>query len=267
MNLESLYFPVEKIENPEIERGIELPSGLQYAVQVTKPDGTKRIVNYCSEIYHLVPNETILPLFHNEISRFYDVDVKVKMADYSRFFVDFIIKQNPVEIMRGDKLNARLRIFNSYDGSMRYQFSAAFWRQVCGNGMMGWKNMSRILKMHTPSIGEETSFAKVFEMTSKFLAEAAENTEVYKELADTTVKYPQSRVEDVIDSTSFPSSLEEDVLYRLEEEKNALKLTEVTDWLIYNAFNYQLNHNDEIKTKENKRERMDQEVLEYLRLY
>jgi len=268
MDLQKLYFPVKKIPNPELARGVELPSGLQYAVQVEKPDGTKRIVNYCSEIYHLVPNENILPLFHKEISKFYDVKIQCKMRDHAKFFVDFIILQKAMEIMKGDKLFAKIRVINSYDGSIRYQFADSFWREVCSNGMMGWADGSnRIIKMHTPAIGKEIEFSKVMEMTSVFLADADENAEVYRELAGSQVGDSFGRIEEVIEETNFPTSLAEDVVERLEVERNQLGVTTMNDWLIYNAFNYQLNHNDDLKTKEQKKDKIDAEVLEYLLTY
>ena len=58
-----LYFPVEKVLVDQIMPGYEHPSGISHAVIVTKPDGTKRVVNYCSDIYHLVPNETVMGSF------------------------------------------------------------------------------------------------------------------------------------------------------------------------------------------------------------
>lgn len=268
MDLSEIYFPVEKISNPSLQDGVELPSGLQFAVQVTKPSGEKRIVNYCSEIYHLVPNQEIIPLFLDQLSRYYKVDVKVRFNEWARFFVDLVIKDKSIDMGRGDNIFPKIRLINSYDGSYRYQYVAGIWRQICSNGMGIWEQKgTRIHKMHTPAIGEEVSFEKVMEMTSTFLAEIGEHTEVYRELSDTEIKYPESRIEEVIEETSFPSSLQEDVLYRLEEERNQLRMERITDWLVYNAFNYQLNHNEDLKAKENKKEKMDQEVLNYLLTY
>ena len=268
MNLNEIYFPVEKIPNPELEHGVELPSGLQYAVQVTKPDGVKRIVNYCSEIYHLVPNDTVIPLFLDTISKYYKVETQVKINQWSRFFVDFILKDKGTNIGKGDPIFPKIRVINSYDGSIKYQYMNQFWRKICANGMMGWTGGNTHLKMmHTPAIGEEVSFEGVMEMTSKFLAELGEHTEVFKELADQVVRNPELRVEEIIEETSFPTTLHEDVLYRLGQEKEQLNLQYTTDWLVYNAFNYQLNHNEDFKAKESKREKMDHEVLTYLLTY
>lgn len=268
MNLNEIYFPVEKIPNPSLDDGVELPSGLQYAVQVTKPNGEKRIVNYCSEVYELVHNESILPLFLETIERYYKIEVRTKMRDWSKFFIDFIILDKPVQITNQDYINAKIRVINSYDGSIKYQYANSFWRKVCGNGLHAWVGGdTKLKKMHTPAIGEKVTFEAVMEMTSKFMAEIGEHSEVYKELAEAPVRDPELRIEEIIEETSFPTSLQEDVMYRLEEERNALNLTQITDWFIYNAFNYQLNHNEELKAKESKKEKMDQEVLDFLLTY
>jgi hypothetical protein len=268
MELHDLYFPVEKILNPELAKGVELPSGLQYAVQVTKPDGTKRIVNYCSEIYHLVPNKDILPLFTDEINQFYKTEVQVKQRDWSKFFVDFIIKTKSAEIMKGDHLYAKIRCINSYDGSIKFNWSDSFWRKICKNGMMGWApGKHKIHQMHTPAIGQEVNFSKIMEMTSEFLADMDENTEVYRELADTQIRNPLQRIQDIVENTNFPASMAEEVVNRFELERTQLGITVANDWLIYNAFNYQLNHNDDLKTKEQKRDKIDEEVLEFLLTY
>lgn len=267
MDLKGLYFPVEKVENPEIANGVELPSGLQYAVKVTKPDGGIRTVNYCSELYHLVPNEEVIPLFLDEISRYYQVDVSYRVSGWSKFFIDFIIKDQAVEIMKRDNIYPKLRVINSYDGSVRYQYIAGIWRQICGNGMGVWDSKTRLTKMHTPAIGEEVSFSKVMELVSQFILNIDEHTEVYQELNGSEVDDPAARIEEVIEETKFPTSLHEDVLFRLEEEKAQLNVSQISDWLIYNAFNYQLNHNEDLKAKENKKETMDQEVLQFLLNY
>jgi len=268
MELNEIYFPVEKIPNPSLDDGVELPSGLQFAIQITKPDGEKRIVSYCSEIYHLVPNEQVVPLFLETISKYYKVETAVKVGHWARFFIDFVLRDKGINISKGDPVFPAIRVINSYDGSIKYQYANRFWREICTNGMGVWSggNIS-MKKMHTPAIGEETSFEGVMEMASKFLAELGEHAEVYKELAASEISNPISRIEDIIEETSFPVTQSENVLYRLEEERNMLNMSYVTDWLIYNAFNYQLNHNEELKAKESKKEKMDEEVLTYLLTY
>jgi len=263
-----IYFPVEKVPVEDIcGPDFEHPSGISHAVVVTKPDGIKRVVQYCSELYYLVPNDSIIPEFEKEMSRFFKIEKKIGMSRYARFFIDFILMEKAMAMAPKDLVFPRIRLINSYDGSMRYHFQAGFWREICSNGMMGLVWEKGIKMMHTPKLGKETSFGAVMEMASEFLAESSEVLEVYKELQDTITGDWMDRIEEVTEETSFPVTLKEDVIERMGTELDLLGEGEPNDWLIYNAFNYQLNHNEGLKAKESKKDTMDQEVLQYLLKY
>jgi len=121
--------------------------------------------------------------------------------------------------------------------------------------------------MHTPKIGKETSFESVMQMTSEFLAEASDAMESYHELEGQPVKDWMDRIEEVTEATTFPVTLQEAVVARMELELDSTPGLKSTDWVVYNAFNFQLNHNTSIGAKYNKKDAMDQEVLEYLLKY
>ena len=114
---------------------------------------------------------------------------------------------------------------------------------------------------------EEISFEKVLQMASEFLAETADITEVYRELQDQEISDWMQRIEEVVEETTFPVSLQEDVTDRMGTELELFTEVKPNDWLIYNAFNYQLNHNGELKAKQGKKDKVDQEVLAYLLKY
>jgi len=268
MKIEDLYFPVEKISSSDLMPGLEFPSGISHAIQITTPEGVKRIVNFCSMIYHLVPNQEVMDPFLAEIKKFYKVETFIRTYGWSRFYVDFVLKHKHFNMGTDDLVFPRVRLVNSYDGAVKYSFILGFFRLVCSNGLMipeGY--VEKIKSMHTPKIGKETSFEKVMQMTSEFLAEADDHMETYRELADQLVKNVPDRVAEVIEETSFPQKVEEDVLYRIGEDMKRVKITVANDWLVYNGFNYQLNHSEDLKTKEHKKEKIDQEVLEYLLNY
>lgn len=266
--ISDLFFPVQKVPVEEIMPGYIHPSGISHAVIVTLPNGTKKVVNYCSEIYHLVPNETVVQPFIDSMKNFFEIDVKFSIVGYSVSFIDIIFKKSPLLMTPGDIIYPKIRMVNSYDGTRKYQFIAGLWRQICTNGMGLPHGAQREFKgMHTPKLGGETNFEHVLSMASEFLASSADIFEAYQELHEQRVKMPKFRIEEVIEATSFPSSLELDVAERLALEMGSLKQPEANDWLIYNAFNYQLNHNEDIKTKEKKREDIDREVLDYLIKY
>lgn len=264
-----VYFPVEKVPVEDITiPGLEHPSGISHAIIVTKPDGVKRVVQYCSELYYLVPNQEVIPAFESEISRFFKVEKKIRFNRWARFFIDFILMEKTTIMAAQDAVSPRIRLVNSYDGSIRYHFQAGFWRLICSNGLMVPQGQMKEFKsMHTPKLGDETSFEAVMQMTSEFMAEASDIVEVYRELQDQPVSDWMMRIEEITEETTFPISLKENVTDRMGTELDMFPGTDPNDWLVYNAFNYQLNHNEELKAKQNKKDAMDQEVLEYLLTY
>lgn len=264
-----LYLPVEKVPVSEILNDeFEHPTGINHAIVVTKPGGIKRVVQYCSELYYLVPNKEILPAFEREISKFYQIEKNISISHDARFFVDFIMKDKSFMISKEDPIFPRVRLVNSYDGSIKYHFTAGFFRLICSNGLMIPTGYTKTIRsMHTPKLGKETSFEEVMQMTSEFLAEASDAVEVYKDLQDQVTKDWMMRIEEVTEETSFPVSLMEDVMARMSLELETTPSLEPSDWLVYNAFNYQLNHNTDFRAKYNKKDAIDQEVMDYLLKY
>ena len=264
-----IYFPVEKIPIEDILPGYDHPSGLSHAIIIKLPDNKRRIVQFCSELYHLLPNRDIVPIFETELSKYYQIETSVKMDRWARFYIDFLLKDKLINIQDGDPIFPRVRLANSYDGSVRFHYELGFFRLLCTNGMtvpVG-DSVRKIVSMHTPKLGEETSFEKVFQLTSEFVAERLNISEIYVELQNQPVRDIHSRVEEIIDNTSFPIKLHEDVLSRVEQEVAALPGIKPNDWLVYGGFNYQLNHGDDFKAKEAKKNDIDLEVLDYLIKY
>jgi len=264
-----IYFPVRKVPIEDIMPGYDHPSGIDHAIIVTLPDGIERVVQYCSKIYELVPNVDIIPPFEEAFSKYYKVEKNIRMDRWARFYVDFVIKEHGVQVgPTKDLIFPKVTLINSYDGSIKYNFMAGFFRLICTNGMMIKEGeVKQIKAMHTPKIGKDTSYGAIMEMVSEFIAKVDDTTEVYHELQDQNVDDWLMRIEEVTESTSFPSTLQEDVAARMGLELDSGEGLLPTDWIVYNAFNYQLNHNEGLRAKQNKKDTMDQEVLEYLLKY
>lgn len=264
-----IYFPVEKVAVEDIMPGYDHPSGISHAIVATLPDGARRVLQYCSNLYSLVPNEQIIPPFEQELSKYYKVEKNISMDRWSRFYVDFVIKEHAINIGQGkDPIFPKITLINSYDGSIKYNFMAGFFRLICTNGMMVPEGEVQKLKsMHTPRIEKLTEYGAVMEMVSEFLSVAQDTSEVYHELQEQETSDWLMRIEEVTESTSFPATLQEDVSARMGLELDEGTGLIPTDWLVYSAFNYQLNHNEGLKAKQSKKDAMDQEVLEYLLRY
>ena len=265
--LAKLLYPVEKVSLANLLTDYSFNPQQAFAIVVDTPKG-KKIVNTCSKQYHLVPNREIIePLV--ESLEGYNIDFNVTNSKDSRFSLDVLLHDIQVTVGKKDPIIAKLRMYNSYDGRLKFQFHMGFFRLICSNGMVvpleGFEDKNILLKMrHMPSLGNYVEKNAIIDMVENFKQYAKDFTQPLIELNKSKVGNIEERVKAVIENTKFPSRKVEDVMERIEIEMGELKTDIATDWLIYNGFNYQLNHNSEIKTEAAKKEKIDQQVISYL---
>lgn len=235
---------------------------LSYLILVETPQGPK-VVNFCSKNYALVKNQDLIIPVLEKLQENHNVEVKASHSDFSKFYVDFIIKDQ-VHKLQKDDIFPRMRLYNSYDGSMRYSFGFGFYRLVCENGMsVPVSRTNRIKLMHTPAIANGAAVVQTMSILDKFLSEAKNLLGGYKPLFDKKLNWGEAiaRIEEAIEETNYPKSLVEPATIRLKQEVD-MKLP-LNDYLVYNALNYALYNNDS-KQKLHKRDKDDLEVLTYL---
>lgn len=220
-----------------------------------------RILNYCSPQYHLEPNsEFIIPMY-NELSKLYDVDIEYRVESNARFFVDFKIMNRDIEILKGDKLNPVISFQNSYNNSLKRQYGLYYWRQICTNGMMGFVKEFESSRKHSGFFGVN------FEAIHEILNPDRLKSEKFNLLTDRRLNRVEAQsIIDRIGNSSkvqFPKRLIEGVLPKAEEEAKELGQSSLNNWLLYNGFNFQLNHAD-IKLAYDTRVKVDKAVLDFL---
>jgi len=262
----NLFYPVEKVLASDIAPGLGFNSNITHAVVVNTPNG-KQVVNFCSEDYRLVPNAEILPPLIGELGDSWKIEVLSRTFAESMFYIDVIFKNKKFKISGKDDIFPKLTIYNSYNGKMRYQFIMGFYRLICSNGLTIpiVDSLTKIKAMHTPKIEKLVDPDTIKIMVNEFNQNAIELMEPYLILQDQKVGNMPLRIESVIDDTAFPGRQLENVIDRATEEIQSGLAP--TDWVTYNAFNYQLNHNEEIGMPEHKKNKLDQEVLDYLLRY
>ena len=173
-----------------------------------------------------------------------------------------------MRVLKKDQIFPRITMTNSYDQSRKFGFIAGLYRVVCNNGLtVPVSNQVKLISMHTQKLGLETNYDNIMGMVSEFLANSEELFVKYDDLLYQPVRNVEQRVEEVIEYTQFPRGLMEDVLARVNEEEKYLGATEMTDWLVYNAFNFHLNHNEGYQAKDQTKEKVNQDIFEYLTKY
>lgn len=267
MKTDEIYFPVSKQPLKDLIPGYATQTKYSHAIVGELETGPK-ILNFCSSKYELVPNEKIVRPFLDIITDKWETDIQISHSHNSRFYVDVILKKEGLSVGSNKKLDdtifPKLRLCNSYDGSMKFQFNLGFYRLVCTNGMVAPVGDTTQIKMlHTPSIETLTNEAFLTELVGTFSENAELVTESYQSLAHSKISDIQQRVQEVLNNTKFPKRQEEAVIDRANIERESG--IQSTDWLIYNAFNYQLNHNDVFEDMAiDKKTKIDHQVLNYL---
>jgi hypothetical protein len=262
---QNLLYPVYKVASEELQPGILTNSYNSHAIVVETPGG-KLKVNDCSSEYSLIRNNAIIePIVEGLISRGHKIQVQGIAWNNAVFSFNIIAGLGPNEKVVVDKLYPSINTLNSYNGKIRCTSRLNIFRGLCENGLMlPEESMARFLEFsHTPSNEEHIAVGKILQLFEEFLLHADAIAEVYDDLKVSPVSNVEARVEEVIENTKFPKKFQEDVLDRINLEATKFHLKQ-TDWLVYNGFNYQLNHHEELVWDPKKRVVADQEILAYL---
>lgn len=55
----------------------------------------------------------------------------------------------PITIRKGDEVLRKIKLINTFDGSMPFTAVFTVWRMICKNGLMGWSNENKCRITHT----------------------------------------------------------------------------------------------------------------------
>lgn len=242
--LNDILFPVSKVENPAttnseyawIVQGEIIPKG--------ETDPVIMDLNYCSDRYELVPNDTIFPRIEADLqARGYKFTVEYEMIDHVRFYGKYILEDSNLVIGSGnDMIKPIINVSHSYNGLTKYKINFGYFRLICSNGLTipvegtEDKNLS-IVGKHTREI--LNSLDQLWSKLDYFFSIQDTIKERFDLLTSRTVSNVAERVEKILEATNLkPSKVQLDVIYvTINNEANLLYNGVVNDWLIYNGIN------------------------------
>lgn len=264
--IKDFYSPVKLVDTTEILSNSET-SLMPYnnkAVVVTTPEGTDKIVSFCSDIYGLVKNEEIFPEIEDLLGQQFKFNKSYKHWNHAKFYVDYEIVGKETYIGNAkfaDEVKPTIRIMHSYNGQMRYHAVMGFRRQICENGLWGHVVETDFILKHTKE-NLKNIFERTMEGVVNFIDKVEDFKLNYELLTERKVENLEERVDQVLELVKlFPKRQRELVIERAHHEISTNGLPQ-TDWLIYNAFNYQLNHNEAIKSQDDQKMLVDRKVFE-----
>lgn len=271
--LNDILFPVAKKLVSEV-LGVETISSTEYGIfaYLNGKDEKPTLLNTCSNVYELVPNDQIFPAIEKLLTENgIEFEVSYKMIDFSRFYADFNIKTGGVSVgNRKDKIFPILRVEHSYNGLLQYKLTFGWFRMICTNGLTvpveGKEDQNISIKgKHTKEI--LNSLASLVDKITFFTKNQKTFVKKFEVVADRWVKNWANRVEEVINATGIGKRGLQQITDKIKEEAELLNKGEVNDWIIYNAFNYHIynartSEGKEYATAPNLRHDQDRKVFQ-----
>jgi hypothetical protein len=264
-SLENLFFGVEQVfldENREILTDYNFTN--QYSSAIYCPSMNK-ILHMAGSKYQLVTNEQLIMPIHDKLTSMFGSSgftVQCKNEDDRRFSAEFILTDKVIQVADKDALNAMIEVQNSYDGSLQHSMALSYYRQVCTNGMMAWKKETQIAQRHDKDF--LFNLDKILVRLHKLDVQLQE----FRKLTERTVT--SKEMEQIMDKLkefkshdAFPKKIIQEVPLKVHQEAEELK-TAPNAWLLYNGFNYFLNHDQRIGLGMDSKEKIDRNVLKVI---
>jgi hypothetical protein len=240
--------------------------GGQYS-SVIYSHSLNKVLHFGGRNYTLVKNETLMMPIHDKlVSMFGEKGFTTQCfnEDDRRFSAQFILDEKEIKVADQDYLNVMIEVQNSYDGSLRHSIGISFFRQICSNGMMGWKKDSMVQKKHHDDLTPNLNYIihkldDLDEQLNQFRT-LTERVITHKELDDImeTIRKQKTLV------GSFPKRIIDEVPERILQEAQELG-GDPTAWLVYNGFNWFLNHDERVGYAMDVKEKIDRNILDTVR--
>ncbi len=269
-NLDDLMFPVEKVET-EIVTGMPANSDYSHMILVGE-QGSKKVVNACSDRYELVPVADFAPAIRQIIiDKGMDFEEKYKMINDSVFYGEIIIKDDQFYIgdNKNDELQMKLYWSHSYNGLEQYELNlGTVQRVLCTNGL--WMNVFDTKKYGLSITGKHTIKIQhsLQQLTNKLESvlkgDVKEKfTETFTPLYENWVSNPEDRLKEVLESVKIGTTKNniEIITNTIRNESAELYGGKVNDWLIYNAINKFLFDDSQNVALNSNRRKTDNKVL------
>jgi len=263
--LDPIYFPVRKVEASALYQNgdnFEFDPSLSHLIIAEMPNGKSRVINACSKDYGLFTNREVFePIYQAMVDKF-DTEVRAYNWGFNRVGVEFIIKDKTIPFDKGT-LFSKVKIYNSYDSSVRYQAFMEIWRKECDNGLcLPVANMQPYQKNLLHTEGSRSEVEAITGIAEKFVQDFKGVVELYKPLKEAKRSKEEALeiMEGLRETTDLPKAALESAIQRLDVEIGELKMP-LNDFLIYNCVNYGI-YNADLALRDHKKQKLDHQILQ-----
>lgn len=265
-SLENILFNVEQVKLDEKNSLFpNLCFSSQYSSAIYCPSMAK-VLHVAGSKYQLVSNEALVMPVHDKLVDLFGTagfSVQCSNEDDRRFSVRFILNEHEIKVTNNDFLNVMIEVQNSYDGSLQHSMALSYYRQVCSNGMMAWKQDSKISQRHNSDFS--VNLNKILGKLDSLDVQLNQfRTLTERKVTGKEIEEIVERMREFTHRDAFPKKILPEVPLKVYEEAEQLN-TVPNAWLLYNGFNNFLNHDERIGSGMDVRERVDKNVLRIIR--
>lgn len=227
-------------------------------------DGVDTFVNFCSANYGLLPAYEIFPLIEKVLSEKFKIEVEYVVRNVACFYVYYKLSNIEFEVGKGDQIQPTMMVAHSYNSQKQFNVNFGFRRKICENGLWGIVTEHGLTVSHTEGMIEALA-ENVLVLVEDFMKRSGEEAEKYDVLYQKKIKASEleATVKEAIKEAGFYKSVEKEVIERVLYEKETHRLP-LTNWLLYNAFNFQLNHNDKLNGSPEEKMKKDKAMFNHL---
>lgn len=260
-SLENILFHVEQHEmNGQRTILTDYNFSGQYSSAIYCPSMNK-VLHLSGRNYTLVTNEELISPIYDKLSKLFGksgLQIECFNEDDRRFSARFILKDKILQVANKDFVNAMIEVQNSYDGTLRHSISLSFYRKICSNGMMGWRKESTISHKHN------SDYLLNLDQVLTRLNKLEEDLQKFQLLSNRTITSKEiEQISEALKASKydqFPKKLIGEVPMQMYREVEALE-SKPNAWLLYNAYNRLLNHDERVGLAMDIKERVDRNVL------
>lgn len=236
-----IFFPVERRSSTELFTGFAFTEPRSQAIYAPS---MQKLINLCSTDYDLVTNQQLVEPAYDMLAGIYGeqyIEVKTRSIDDRKFYVELVVKARLFEVQLGYPVQIKIDIANSYDGSLKHSYALGWERLVCLNGMMAFQTEYTTQRKHYAS--QNFDPRPVIEMMKDQILTVDTRLERFKKLTERRLlpAEVEELTKTVLAKTKFPKKMVVDVPTVAYGEAERLDVP-MSSWLLYNGFNYQLNH-------------------------
>ena len=268
--LDEILFPVRKQTVEDATNGALVGHGGNGYIVSGLIDGEWKLLNTCSSIYHLKPNQEVFPPIAERLDKAgIKYNLKVSHDNYEKFYVDFIIQDRKYAVGNpNDLVYPKIKVFHSYNGKLDNMISFGWFRIVCSNGLVipvKEKEDDNFIIRFKHTMENKEKYEQLFDKLDDLLDSSEELVGRYQVMTDRAVIDIPERIIEVINGVGgrMPKKIWAHAHDTVCDEMKQLKC-KPNDWLVYNAINRHL-FNDELnKIHDDIRDDLDRKTIQFM---